>query len=95
MAAAAAAAAPTPPEAPAILDVRALLGKPLQVHVSDGRVIKGIFNCLDAHANILLREAEEISGERRVMGMVLISKRHIVRAEAQRGVAAMMSTLTA
>ena len=81
-------------EPAAVAAVRALLGKPLRVTVSDGRVVEGSFECLDDHGNIILRHAVTLAfdggsgsggggggGYGSMPGMILVPRRHIVRCE--------------
>lgn len=46
----------------AIEQVRALLGKPIRVVLSDGRVVEGSLLCVDKDMNFVLGEAHEFHG---------------------------------
>ena len=64
-----------------------LLGQRLRVSITDGRVVEGVFWCLDAHGNVILRNAEEVtsgsdaSTPSRAMGMVLVPHHRMVRCQ--------------
>jgi len=69
--------------------LRSYLGRQFRVEVSDGRVITGLFSCIDNDKNIVLKECIELQSfkipncdkiveEHRVLGTVLIPGKHIV-----------------
>ena len=46
-------------DTPAITQLRNLLGQDLRIEVTDGRVITGMFGCIDKEKNIILRDSME------------------------------------
>ncbi|KAI9329822.1 hypothetical protein DFJ73DRAFT_859801 [Zopfochytrium polystomum] len=81
---AAAMAALTLEEDPAIGKLRDLLNRKMRVMIADGRVFVGIFMCIDKGLNMVLSGAEEYTAdERRFAGLVMIPGKYIVRAEAE------------
>ncbi len=74
--------------------VRRMVGKPMRVHLADGRVLAGRFYCLDWRRNVVLRDAEEwappevVAREsaaetaKRFLGAtIMVPGRHMVRCE--------------
>lgn len=82
---------PPQPEDAAIAAARSWLGTTVRVHIIDGRVFVGRLWCLDAHANIILANAEEyappdvvekesaLDRMRRFMGMVLVTRATLIK----------------
>eukprot|EP00898_Chlorokybus_atmophyticus_P007599 jgi/Chlat1/7840/Chrsp66S07340 len=56
----------------------ALLYRRMRVGISDGRVLEGLFHCLDKQGNIILMDTAQVtpSGERRPLGQVLVPAAH-------------------
>ncbi|XP_001988223.2 N-alpha-acetyltransferase 38-B, NatC auxiliary subunit [Drosophila grimshawi] len=57
------------------------LGRVLRIVITDGRVLVGFFNCTDRDANIVLSMCAEylVEGqEPRLLGNVMVAKKHIV-----------------
>ena len=76
-------AATTAPEPPAVARARTWLGRVVRTRVSDGRVFVGRLWCLDAHANLVLVDAEEFvtpDGEWRVAGRRRGLRRAVARS---------------
>lgn len=81
-----------PPEikaTPSLDRARELLGKKLRLTLSDGRILQGLFACLDKSGTIVLNHAVEITSDSkpklinpRAGGVVIIPGQHIVKAES-------------
>lgn len=73
--------------------LRSLLGKPIRVTVSDGRVFVGTFACCDNHVNLVLKGAQQVTsdakaGGTRHLGQILVPGAHLTKIEMyQRDVA--------
>ncbi|PSC68263.1 LSM domain-containing 1 [Micractinium conductrix] len=66
----------------------ALLHKRCRIHVRDGRVLVGDFNCLDRQGNIILANTHEVltvagRPHEKLMGQVLVPAAHRVSIEFQ------------
>ena len=73
----------------AIEQVKDMMGRQLRVHMSDGRVVTGLFDCIDKQKNVVLDRAREWKsvGEpesERSIGYILVPGKHIVKAEIQK-----------
>ncbi|OQR85411.1 hypothetical protein THRCLA_23030 [Thraustotheca clavata] len=74
-----------------IQSVMQLLNQPLRVEISDGRIIIGLFHCLDHEKNLILTDANEYryphndddevpqTPSKRFLGMALVPGKHIVK----------------
>ena len=68
--------------------VKGMMGRQLRVHLTDGRVVMGLFDCVDKQGNVILDRAlewkslAELETERSV-GYVLVPGKHIVKAEIE------------
>ena len=88
-AAAEAADAPLPQEPdprPAVQAMRDLLGAELTVTISDGRVVRGKFSCLDQAKNLILLNAAEIKPDGQygvTLGNTLVPGKHVVKVEKE------------
>lgn len=72
------------------LFLRVLLNKNMKIHLSDGRVLIGIFLCTDKEANVILgccaeymsSQAADLAGsgenEPRILGLAMVPGKHIV-----------------
>ena len=65
-----------------------MMGRSLRVHMTDGRVVTGLFDCVDKHGNVILDRALEWKSlaepaTERSVGYVLVPGKHIVKAEIE------------
>ena len=64
-----------------------LLGQPLRVTLSDGRLLQGRLHCLDWKQNILLRDSSELTLEggvvasRKSLGLVAIEAKDVTSVQ--------------
>jgi len=68
--------------------LRSYLNKNMQIKLTDGRILIGIFLCTDKDANVILGTCDEYLnqeslensqlGERRLLGLAMVPGRHIV-----------------
>jgi small nuclear ribonucleoprotein (snRNP)-like protein len=77
---------PTTTDTDLVQKIKAMMGRTLRCHLSDGRVISGSFDCVDKHRNIILDRASEIKDiddpkSTRSIGYVLIPGQHLVKCE--------------
>ena len=68
--------------------VQSWMGRRLRVHMTDGRVVTGLFDCIDKHGNVILDRALEWKSAtapetERPIGYVLVPGKHITKAEIQ------------
>merc|ERR1712110_1193007 len=77
--------------------LRELLGREMRVEVTDGRIITGVFYCIDNNKNLILRDCiqeqvipipnvpeNEWTKDNNAIGMVLIPGHHIVQCGVNR-----------
>eukprot|EP00466_Bigelowiella_natans_P002674 jgi/Bigna1/70148/fgenesh1_pg.11_\ len=65
--------------------LRAYIGNPIKVTVSDGRVMIGRFQCCDDHVNVIMTETHQVFADGkekpRHLGQILIPGQHISKIQ--------------
>lgn len=79
---------PTDSSRDAVRQVRAWLDKRVQIKLTDGRVVEGIFECFDKLGNMILGDAYELkeSRTRFPLGLVLAPEAAIVKIRVRRSI---------